>query len=688
MTTEHLTTCRLCPAFCGMVVEVEGGKVVRARGDKEHPISRGYLCPKGRSAGEFHHHAERLNHPTLDGARASWEATLDDLASRMRRILDSDGPDAIGYYTASGGAYDSAGRSTIGAFFRKLGSRQRYSAVTVDCAPAVRATQIVTGHAELTPEWFPDDDAPRVAVTIGSNPVVSHSQMGMMLCDPVRWIRDYRARGGELWVVDPRHTETARFSGHHLPIRPGADAYLLAYLARELLEKGADPDELDRYVAPEDVVRLRQALAPFGLELVAERTGLDPARIDELLAAIRRSGKVAMTLGTGLNFTPGALLTQLLRWVIIVITGSVDREGGMWFNAGWYEPLEQRQQWSPQSDVDAPTAPRSRPDLPMWLGEVPCGAMVDEIENGHLKALFINGGSPLTAFPEPERVLAALRSLDLLVVIDVMANELTEIATHVLPAAAMLERSDMPGGWAQHMGYTKPVVPMAEDRRKTWWMFAQLGRRLGLEVLEGIDLDTAGDDDVLKAFAAAGRRPPEELMAAGPRGFILPRLYGWVHDSALPEGKWRVASEVLLERLPELLEPDGAPRTDGSRSMRLISGRDLHNHNRMAYGRFGYGSRKSEAESATIGIHPDDAAEQGLGEGDLVTLEGDEGRVTANLRFDDTLPPGTLRLTHGWIGRNVCHLASPEIDPQTGQPVMMSAIPVEIGPAGAPTSAR
>ena len=676
MTTEHLTTCRLCPAFCGMVVEVDGDTVVRARGDKEHPISRGYLCPKGRSVGEFHHHADRLDNPTVDGDRASWEDTLDDLAARLQGILNRDGPEAVGYYTASGGAYDSAGRSTVGTFFQKLGSRQRYSAVTVDCAPGVRATQIVTGHAEITPEWFPDEQAPRLAVTIGSNPVVSHSQMGMMLCDPVRWIRDYRAQGGELWVVDPRRTETARFAGHHLPIRPGTDAYLLAYLARELLEEGADPEELDRHVAAEDVERLRQELAPFDLELTVQHTGLGPEQIAELLAAIRRAGKLAMTLGTGLNFTPGALLTQLLRWVILVITGSVDREGGMWVNAGWYDPLERREQWTPPFDTAAPPRPRSRPDLPMWLGEVPCGAMVDEIESGHLKALFINGGSPLTAFPEPDRVLAALRSLELLVVVDVMANELTEIATHVLPAAALLERSDMPGGWAQHMGYTKPVVPMGGDRRKTWWMFTQLGRRLGLEVLDGIDPDTATDDDVLKRAAAAGRRPPEELMAAGPRGFILPRMYGWVHDNALPDGKWRLASEVLIERLRDLLTPAHPPRR-----MSLISGRDLHNHNRIAYGRFGYGSRKSEAEVATIGIHPADAEEQGLGEGDLVTLKGDEGSVTANLRSDDTLARGTLRLTHGWIGRNPCHLASREIDPQTGQPVMMSAIPVEISRA-------
>lgn len=674
MTTEHLTTCRLCPAFCGMVVELDGATVVRARGDPDHPISRGYLCPKGRSVGAFHHHADRLGHPTIGRQRSTWDRTLGDLAGRLQGIIERHGPQAAGYYTASGGAYDSVGRATIAAFFRKLGSTQRYSAVTVDSAPAIRASQLVTGYPwEIRPEWFPDELAPKLAVILGSNPVVSHGHLGLMLCDPVRWIRDYRAGGGELWVVDPRRTETARFADHHLAPVPGSDAVLLAYLARELLMDGADVDELERYVDAEELARLREALRPFDLELAIARTGLPAEQLTGLLAAIRLAGKIAMTTGTGLNFSPDSLVAQWLRWVIIISTGSVDREGGMWVNAGWFDPLEQRENWQPASLTAIPQSPQSRPDLPMWLGEVPCAAMVDEIESGQLKALFINGGSPLTAFPQPDRMRAALSSLELLVVVDVMANELTEMATHVLPAAALLERSDMPGGWMHHVAYSPQLVPLGEDRRKTWWMFAELGRLLGLDVLDGLEPDRTNDDELLQRAAANGRKAPTELMAAGPRGMMIPRTYGWVHERALPDGKWRIAPQVLLDRLPALAAE--APIKSG---LRLVSGRELHNHNRMAYGRFGYKRFGAESRRPCVGIHSADAEEHQLCEGDLVKVQGDEGSVEANLRLDDTLRRGTLHLTHGWVGRNVCHLASQTIDPQTGQPVMMSAIPVEL----------
>jgi anaerobic selenocysteine-containing dehydrogenase len=685
MTTEQLTTCRLCPAFCGMVVELDGTRVVRARGDREHPISRGYLCPKGRGLPGFHHHPERLGRPLVGGRPTGWEETLDDLAGRLRRIVDEHGPESVALYTASGGAYDSAGRATTAAFFRQLGSHQRYTAVTVDVAPALRAAQLVSGyHLDIRPEWFPDERAPRLAVLLGSNPVVSHGYVGLMLPDPVRRLREYRAGGGELWVLDPRRTQTARVADHHLAVRPGCDGVVLAHLARELLERGADRAELDRHVSPADVERLRAALAPFSLQLAAERSGLAPEQLSGLVAAIRRAGKVAITCGTGLTFGPHALLAEWLRWVVLILTGSIDREGGMWVHAGWWNPFEQRSSWVPMPESARPAGPRSRPDLPMWFGEVPCAAMADEIEAGYLKALFITGGSPLTAFPDPDRTAAALRSLDLLVVVDVLANELSGMATHVLPAAAMLERADMPGGWMHHMAFCPALVPVGEDRRKTWWMFAQLGRRLGFDLLGGLDPDTTTDEQLLERAAASGRRPPEELFAAGPRGLLIPRPYGWVHERALPGGRWRLAPEVLVQRLPELL------RDAPGRRLVLVSGREMHNHNRVGYGRFG-GYRE---EPPALHVHPADAAAAGLADGDLAEVRGDQGKVTATARIDGQLRPGTVQLTHGWLALNVARLVSRAVDPLHGQPVM-SAIPVDVSrisasgkPAPGPRSDR
>src|ERR1700722_542183 len=105
-------------------------------------------------------------------------------------------------------------------------------------------------------------------------PVVSHGYL-VPVTDPVRRIRDYRRAGGQVWVLDPRQTQTARLADHHIALRPGSDALILAWLVKELLASGADQDELARYTDPGDIERLRQALSPFDLSVVAAAAGVE-----------------------------------------------------------------------------------------------------------------------------------------------------------------------------------------------------------------------------------------------------------------------------------------------------------------------------------------------------------------------------------------------------------------------------
>lgn len=673
MSTERLTTCRLCPAFCGMIVELDGDRVVKAQGDPDHPISRGYLCPKGRSLPAFHHHPDRLGKPLVEGQVATWDQALDSIAGQVRSIIDRLGPSGVGFYTGSGGAWDSTSLPIVNGFFPKLGSRQRFSPVTVDSAPAIRASEIVTGYQwDIRPEWFPGESPPKVAILIGGNPVVSHGYLGLKLCDPTRWLKEYRDDGGKLWVIDPRRTETARVAHRYLAPVPGSDGVLLAWLARELLREGADRTELESHCLPEDVDRLREGLEPFTLDLTVRLTGLEANDLAELLEAIREAGRIALTTGTGLTFGKHALVTQWLRWVVLIITGSVDREGGMYVNTGWVNPAEDREDWQPIPADVQPGTPGSRPDLPMWFGEVPCIALADEIESGRTKGLFINGGSPLTAIPEPDRLKEALRSLELLVVIDVVSNELTEMATHVLPAVSMLERSDVTGtGFSHHVAYCEQLLPPGEERRPIWWMFGQLGKRLGVDALDGLDPDETSDDELLARAHATGRRPPEDLFAAGPRGVLIPQHFGWVRERALPSGRWRLAPEDVVNRLPELLAEEADPRP-----LQFVSGRDLHNHNAMAYGRFGF-DRFFEENATPVSMNPQDAAARGLADGDLVEIQSGDGHVQGVLRIDEGIRVGSVHLVHGWLGKNVTHLSSREVDPMHGQPVM-SAIPVDV----------
>lgn len=217
--------CRICAAACGIVVGVDGtgdgARVVAVRGDPDHPVSRGYTCAKGRALPYLHHHPRRLDAPRVGATTASWDDTLDDLAARLNVVVDEHGADAVGAYLGTGLAYDTAGWMAASAWLAVIGSRRLYTPATVDNAPVLHAAELVAGHPQANPICAVE--RARLVLVVGSNPVVSHGY-GTAMADPVRRLRAVRAHGGEVWVLDPRRTETAALADRHLQVLPGSDA--------------------------------------------------------------------------------------------------------------------------------------------------------------------------------------------------------------------------------------------------------------------------------------------------------------------------------------------------------------------------------------------------------------------------------------------------------------------------------
>jgi anaerobic selenocysteine-containing dehydrogenase len=675
--TDVRTFCRICNAMCGLVITVRGDEVRSVRGDPDHPLSRGYSCPKGRALPAFHHHPARLDAPRLRGDVITWDAMLDDLAGALRAIVDDHGPDAVAMYLASGSAFDANGRRAAERFLQVLGSRQRYTATTVDtpCKPLV--AELVGGWSGLTPIW--DHEHSSLLLLIGSNPVVSHGHSNA-IPDPVRRLREHRARGGSLWVVDPRRTETAALADHHLQITPGTDHILLGYLVRELLREGADHAYLERH--GDGVEDLRRAVDPYDLDAVSARTGLDRDAVRALLAAVRRHGRVSALTGTGCSMAPTANLTEWFLWGLHVVTASYDRPGGMWFNPGYLMQLDTRE-WTPADGVPEP-GPASRPELPRRFGEYPCAGLVDEIESGNVRALVVVGGNPITALPDVERLRRAFSRLDVLAVVDVVDTATTALATHVLPAAGQLERSDVPwllDGYqlAVATQYTPAVVPPAAQRRPVWQIFAGLGARLGVDVLpRGLSLDDATDDALIASLAARSRGGADVVFGARAGTVHSEAIFGWVTERVLPEGRWRLAPAPLLRQLAEL---ESAAATEG---LVLVPQRRLRMMNSQLRGVAAAGGR---VEHVALAMHPDDAAARGIEDATEVQLTSivTGGTVHAIVSIDDRIRAGTVSLPHGWDDVNVAALTSATtgVDPLTGM-VWQSGIPVSVTRALAP----
>ena len=194
--------------------------------------------------------------------------------------------------------------------------------------------------------------------------------------------------------------------------------------------------------------------------------------------------------------------SEWLALVALLLTDSLDRPGGMWFNPG-HTFRRDRGPIPAAPAGDGRPGPASRPDLPRFLAEHPCAALADEIEAGNVRALVSFGGNPLVAIAEPDRLRRAIRALEVFAVIGTVHDAQVDLATHVLPAAGGLERAEvlLSSQSAQLKvvsQYAPAVVPPAVARRPSWWIIGQLAQRLGHGVLPGrLDVGAATDDDLL-----------------------------------------------------------------------------------------------------------------------------------------------------------------------------------------------
>ena len=584
---------------------------------------------------------------------------LDDLAASLRATIarpgdvtdGAPGADRVGLYLATGLAYDAAGQVAAGLFMRALRSRSFYSAATVDNAPVLVAAELVTGNPMLNPVWNPDQ--PGLLLLVGTNPVVSHGY-GTTLPDPVSRLRDFRRAGSRIWVLDPRRTESAALADVHLAVRPGSDVMVLAALARELLADELDPTEL---CTLDDMAALRGALEPFTIERAADAADVSVDSLRELShEIIVNRGRLAMFCGTGTTMALDGVVTEWLRWVLLVLSGSLDREGGMRFNRG----VVNRHREPVADPTPAAAGPRSRPDLPRVAGQIPAIAMVDEIEAGNLRTLIVTGGNPLTALPEPDRVRAALQQLDALVVLDVMDGELCRLATHVLPASGQLERADMT--LAEHVAIrsgtqsTHAVVPAVADRRSVWWMLASLSAEMGLTLMPGIDPSTAIDEQFLGALLAHSPLTAEAVFEAGPRGIDTPVEFGWVRETMLPGGHWQIAPRVMLDRLA------AHQFQIGTRSLVMTPRREMGWSNSVRF--------TKQGDGPILRLHIDDARAAGVAEGRSVEVASDHGTITATVAIDENIRAGLVSLTHGHEGQSPGRLTSSRVgvDPLTTMP--------------------
>ena len=470
------TSCVLCSNNCGLEVITEGSKIVQVRADKENPRSQGYLCRKGANIAYFQNNPERLKFPLKRVVgrleRVSWGEALDEVAAKLKEIVVTHGPRSVAYM--GGGGQGCHFEAAFGVrFLHGLGSRNHYSPLAQELTGFFWVGGRAFGRQYM--HAFPDVHGSDFLVFWGANPMVSHDIPRAPLV-----LRNKKKEPGFLMaVVDPRVTETAKLADFHLQLRPGADALLFKAMIKILLSEGLVAKE---YVAA-NVNGFEAIQGWFDDVDVKENCrvcGLDEGMVRKFtrMFATRKS---AMRSDLGILMGRHSTLNSYLELLLLALTGRIGVKGGNVF-LGHLMPMGSH---TPEEDPNTWKTVRTNIPLIMGVfppNVMP--EEIDNSHPQRIRALIVSGSNPLRSYADTSAYEKAFAKLDLLVTIEVAMSETAVLSHYVLPAKSAYEKWD--GTFFQwkypdyYFDIRRPVVEAEGEQVEEADIFIGLADRLGM----------------------------------------------------------------------------------------------------------------------------------------------------------------------------------------------------------------
>ncbi|MEP7348626.1 MAG: molybdopterin-dependent oxidoreductase [Sphingorhabdus sp.] len=692
VTHEAVTSCRICAGQCGLTVQIADGRVVAAKGDRTNPQTRGYACIKGLTLHEAHASPDRILRPLKrsdsgDFVEIPLSQALDEIAAKLTYIIARDGPDAVAGFRGTMNYSNALANAMLPSWLASIGSRSFFSTMTIDqSAKWVTADRLGSWAAGRDPFEVAD-----VLLLVGTNPLVSLSTFNFPLQNPVKAVKEAKARGLKLVVIDPRRSETAQFADVHLQPFPGEDVAVLAAILNIIIAQGwHDADFCEAYV--DGFAAFRDAISHFTPEPVTARTGVSAADLVSAATAFAapkngRSLRGSAASGTGPNMAAHSNLAEHLVEALNVVCGRYARPGDPVMNPGVLGPrFPHNAQVNPPSRAWE-TSWRDTQGFGMIFGERMSATLPDAILSGgddKIRALIIDGGNPVNALPQCAYVQAAFASLDLLVSIDPFLNASSQLAHYILPPPMMFERYDIGSRdyeaytlFAPYAQYAPPVVspPPGSETIDDWRVFWELAKRMELSLsFDGCQLGmeaTPTSEELIEILLRHSAVPMPDIKAAtaGQRFDVVPTV---VQPAALgANGRFALSPPDIVAELNGIgIAP--TPQA-GSKTFRFACRRVRDVQNSM-YRHLP--SLRARHKGNPLWMNPADMNMLGLNVGDNVSICSQHGELETVVASDANLRRGVVSMSHGGgdhgLGVNVnalTHLFAHR-DPINAMPVM------------------
>ena len=636
------TVCQMCNRYCGMNVYVENGKMVKAEGMLESPVSLGGLCPKGLSAVQYEYDEKRLMHPLKRvGERGggkwtqiSWDEALNVTAERLQDILKKDGARSIAFYKGQGGGWESIWKNVIWRFMNVLGS-PNYCAHSHLCyIPMMMGMIYTTGGVPL-----PDVDHTNCILLWGFNPFTS------AVVNFGRRLLDAKQRGAKVVVIDPRFTAAASKADFFIQPRPGTDGALALGMMNVILSRElCDNEFIAKWTY--GFSQLKELIQNYTPRLTEEITGVPAATVEEIATLYATTKPSCIGVGNGIDQHSNSVQASRAIACLMAITGNIENPGGNIFL-----PRFTLADMTLADKLPPNTQAIDKHPLYARLWGVPGPDMLDTLisdEPYPIKGLIAMAGDPATSLSDTGRARQALKKLDFLVVHDLFMTAAAELADIVLPAASCFEYSQVivypfltpPSANSKSIALRNKVVDAPGECHSDFEFILELAKKLGLgEYFPWNNVEEAFEEE-LKPTGFTLRDLKEN-----PAGISVPLEHHEVYMKHIENGFPTPTKKVELysttfeehgyDPLPNYEEPGERPISgnDMAEKYPLLCSAAikpvLYTHNQFRTVEW----LREIMPDPWVEIHPQRAKDLGIGDGELVVVESPRGSIKVKAKL-------------------------------------------------------